>query len=382
MQLHTFAADSAADAIAQIREQLGPEAVILSVKKLPAPGLGRLWQRPRIELLACVPDKPAAPPNTLGEIKSELAELRQQMEHRSHPPEVPVLPLRNVFPTLEPPKPQPQSNPLSQTPSQAKPQAERPARTTPTSVPPTESGLHLILENMGLLPLHAQTVIEKMRLTRPGHQSVAQEIELACSTLRLLWRPSAPVASNIHIFIGPAGSGKTTCLSKWLAQSVLMENRPARVWRLDGSGPNTAESLSVYGEILGIPIERFASDPQTLNPAELLFVDLPGINWKDAESMSALNRQIRTLPEGHVHLVLNAAYETGTLLQQARSFSSLPITNIIMSHLDEEPKWGKLWNLVLGTNYSLGFLSAGQNIPGDFVPATASAILKRQTHSK
>ena len=76
MQLHTFAADSAADAIAQIREQLGPEAVILSVKKLPAPGLGRLWQRPRIELLACVPDKPGPAPDTLGEIKTELAELR------------------------------------------------------------------------------------------------------------------------------------------------------------------------------------------------------------------------------------------------------------------------------------------------------------------
>ena len=56
MQLHTFAADSAADAISQIREQLGPEAMVLSVRKLPAPGLGRLWQRPRIELLACVPD--------------------------------------------------------------------------------------------------------------------------------------------------------------------------------------------------------------------------------------------------------------------------------------------------------------------------------------
>jgi len=56
-----------------------------------------------------------------------------------------------------------------------------------------------------------------------------------------------------------------------------------------------------------------------------------------------------------------------------RAFSQLPITNIIMTHLDEEPKWGKLWNLVLGTNYSIGHLSAGQNIPGEFVSATASA---------
>ena len=48
------------------------------------------------------------------------------------------------------------------------------------------------------------------------------------------------------------------------------------------------------------------------------------------------------------------------------------------SHLDEEGRWGKLWNLVLGTNYRVGWLSAGQNIPGTFMAATAQDILSRQ----
>ena len=56
MNVIPFIADSAADAVAQIRERLGPQAVVLNVRRLPAAGLSRLWQKPRIEVLACVPE--------------------------------------------------------------------------------------------------------------------------------------------------------------------------------------------------------------------------------------------------------------------------------------------------------------------------------------
>ena len=86
----------------------------------------------------------------------------------------------------------------------------------------------------------------------------------------------------------------------------------------------------------------------------------------------------RHLPESEVHLVVNAAYETPLLMAQVRAFAALPITDIIVTHLDEESRWGKLWNLVLGTNCSLRFLSAGQNIPGEFLTATPDRILAHQ----
>ena len=107
--------------------------------------------------------------------------------------------------------------------------------------------------------------------------------------------PSRRFLGNVHVFIGPAGSGKTTCLCKWLARAVLLENQPARVWRLDGAGANAAESLSVYSEILGVPLERFRPC-EDIDPGELLFVDLPGINWQDANAVAALASSSRTCP--------------------------------------------------------------------------------------
>jgi flagellar biosynthesis GTPase FlhF len=79
-----------------------------------------------------------------------------------------------------------------------------------------------------------------------------------------------------------------------------------------------------------------------------------------------------------VHLVLNAAYEAPLLLTQARAFAALPVTDVIFTHLDEEQRWGKIWNVVLGTNFTVSFLSAGQNVPGVWVRATPEQILSRQ----
>ena len=55
MKIYTFIADSAPEAVAQIRAQLGPEAVVLNVRKIEANGIGKLWKKPQIEVLAHLP---------------------------------------------------------------------------------------------------------------------------------------------------------------------------------------------------------------------------------------------------------------------------------------------------------------------------------------
>src|SRR5512146_2925394 len=147
----------------------------------------------------------------------------------------------------------------------------------------------------------------------------------------------------------------------------------AQVWRLDGSSANTAEFLSVHCEMLGTPIERFWSPPQT--QADLLFVDLPGIDGDDAQAFAALRAQIATLPSPRVHLVLNAAYETATLLAQWRAFAALEPEDAIFTHLDEQREAIKLWNFVFAADCGIRFLSAGQKIPGEFRSAAPGNLL-------
>ena len=86
MQPIPFTAATAEEAVAQIREKLGPEAVVLNVRPLPPNGLARLWQKPMIEVLA-VPGTARAPQaapitEALAEFRQQLQEIRQQVESR------------------------------------------------------------------------------------------------------------------------------------------------------------------------------------------------------------------------------------------------------------------------------------------------------------
>jgi flagellar biosynthesis protein FlhF len=357
VNIHTFIAGSVVEAIEQIRQQLGPQAAVLNVRRLPAEGLARLWQKPRIEVLAFIPEAAPTPvpadAGALAELRQELAQIKEQVLQRE---------------------------PASR--STAAP--GEPAGFTLSATEAVGAGqgtggwrVASLLEKSGLFPVHVQQVLDQVRAQAGGQppETLAQELSSARAALMRLWRANSRAACGFHVLIGPPGVGKTTVLCKWLAQAVLVEGRRARVWRLDDPVANTAESLGVFAEILGVPVER--SQPEARDASELVLVDLPGVNWKDTMVLKELAGRLTGFEGAQVHLVLNAAYEGELLLAQGRAFSALPIDDVILTHLDEEPRWGKLWNLVLGTNYTIASLSAGQNIPGEFRAADPEQILFR-----
>ena len=327
MKLICFVADNAAAALAEVHERLGPDAVIVSVRRLPAPVLARLWnKRGQIEVTAGVPDKSSAP-------KTD---------------------------TFSPPQ-----NFLE----------------GPAGFVSNADGWRSVawLELMGLLPAHAERLQTHLRAVHgEAPDSPAEEWKIVHSALSRFWlNPPAlddpAYAGRPHVFIGPPGSGKTTALCKWLTLATLLDGRTARAWRLDGSTANTAEFLVIHCETLGVPLERFWSKPETTG--ELWFVDLPGVEISDAAALGAMRSQLATLPSPRVHLVLNAAYETSTLLAQWRAFEACQPENLIFTHLDEETRRVKLWNFVFGTNCSLRFFGAGQKIPGEFRNASPELLL-------
>jgi flagellar biosynthesis protein FlhF len=351
MQVHSFIAKSAADAVVQIRESLGPAAVVLHVRQMP--GLSRLWQQPRIEVLAHLPEEAAAAPAAAPQ---ESADGGCGLED----------PARAPF------------------------SADDRREETPgprwggefSKASGSEQAMKMLL-NSGLLPVAAQAAADLIRCDksddRPG--TLAETVEQIRHALGRLWKKAPPLVEpgkRPHILVGSPGVGKTTCLCKWLARKVLVEGVSSRVWKLDTATANTAEFLDVYCEILGVPTGRAWSPDGDDTGADLFFIDLPGVDWRSPQALSALARQLQGFGSPRVHLVLNAAYDSALLLEQARAFSVLPVEDLIVTHLDEEVRWGKLWNLMLGTKYSIRYFSDGQNIPGNFHAASAETILARQ----
>lgn len=404
----SFVAPDINAAINNIRAKLGSSAVILDIRRAPARGIGRLWQKPQVEVVACLPE-------TAGDSGAPVPEPRS----RPRPPSAPATPPGPAPAPFSPPAPPAApaapiapAAPASPTPVvrlAGVPQREALQRYARASLPsesagedsnpvqlpeapvPSAGGLRetepssgwkcsSVFDRLGLTPLHAEQVLLQMReihgAGRRPPETLAQELSLARTALTQLWRevpePEDTGTAPLHVFLGPPGSGKSTALCKWLAQNTLIEGLPARVWRLDGRITNLSERVTLYAEILGVPAERIWNGRG--DPGEVGFVDMAGADYQDSEGIDALGETLARLPGATVHLVLNAAYTVPLLLAQARAFSRLPVDDLVLTHLDEEAAWGKLWNLVLGTNYPLNRLSAGQNIPGRFLVARPEAL--------
>lgn len=354
MPLHKFIAANPAEAIAHIRRTLGAEAVVVDVRKVPNKGWTALWQKPQIEVLAQAPD-----PKALAPLPEQFfSELREEFQRR---------------------KPNAEANAHDDRPPVAQ------VAPAPTGVG-HEQGWQVreILEQSGLLPEFSQQVFENVQQHHPwgGSHSIAEQVALAREELRRFWVAPPANRSDVHVFVGPPGTGKTTCLLKWLTQAVLVEQREAVVYRLDSHVANTAEALSVMCEVLGVRLERFPATDGWARDGRMVFIDLPGVSASDPHSLTLLRQQLTRIQPAEVHLVLNLAYGTPLLLQQARGFADFPVTDLIPTHLDEEPQWGRVWNLIMATRRGVRFLSGGQNIPGQFLPATPDRLFAHQLEAK
>ena len=421
MNVTRFVARDAAEAVGKIRSELGPDAVVLTVNQIPPQGLVRLWRKPRLEIFASSPE----PKSTGGRLDctDERPEETPVKDHRNDARAAAVVsPARHESvrkqrrETLSAPGEANQSLraattalpavnarkwsseysiPLYDLPEDEVAVAAESIVADPNADPGDSGPPHLggswrsgaVLYQMGLQPLHVEKVLERVR-SRHGNNppgSFAREMALVHSALTSFWRPLTRKnhgRTPMHVFVGPSGSGKTTALCKWMAKSVLAGTRnKVRAWRLDSRSANFAGLLDVYGEILSVPIEREWTADRETHDFDIGFVDLPGVDPANATAIRELRARIEAIPGAEVHLVLNAAYDVPVILAQARAFSALPVSDVIFTHLDEEKRRGKLWNFVLGTNFTVRFLAGGQNIPGNFLAAEPGLLFSRQFHN-
>ena len=159
MKLVTIVAESVAEALAEVNRQLGPNAVIVNVRKTGSPGLSRIWKKPQIEVQAAIPPEPSSVPESKP--KPKPPQRGSKMQTRPHKPVGldPGIRKRPVFDKDD--------------------AANRPAALNRFNMPvpdiqkayqrgtakgkSDEPNLAQLLENLGLLPLHVQWLTDQLR---------------------------------------------------------------------------------------------------------------------------------------------------------------------------------------------------------------------------
>ena len=200
-----------------------------------------------------------------------------------------------------------------------------------------------------------------------------------------------PVADNdfldqggIVALVGSTGVGKTTSIAKLAARYVLRHGRRhVALVTTDSYRIGAHEQLITYGRLLGIPVQ-VASDHKELRSIlnsladkRLVLIDTAGMSQRDVR----LTEQFATLADSGIPirtlLVLSATLHPSVLDETIRAFSSVALEGAILTKLDEAATLGGVLSTVIRQHLPLMFVANGQRVPEDLQPARAQDLVQQ-----
>jgi len=185
---------------------------------------------------------------------------------------------------------------------------------------------------------------------------------------------------RIWAFVGPTGVGKTTTLAKLAAHFHLRFNKKITLVTIDTYRIGAIEQLKTYARILRLPFE-IASDSQALQQIidqhqnqDLLLIDTAGRNPYRGEQLEEMKVILAADPRVENHLVISATTKDADLSAIVQHFSVLPIRSYIFTKIDETVEYTPLFNQLVRFKRPLSYLTNGQKVPEDIELASKGRV--------
>ena len=342
MQIKRFEARDMQEALRQVKEALGPEAIILSTKTVKKPGdRYRTAKQSTVEVVAATD-----------------------------------------LPVAEPAKPS--GRPLAVSPFKS------PTKKG-SGTSPGDPFLQGILST-GLSPDFVGGLVEEIKaLGQSSREGRTPETCLGYLRWKLMEAVEVTgpelAGTKIWSFIGPTGVGKTTTLAKIAAHFSLRFSKKISLITIDTYRIGAVEQLKTYARILRLPLE-IAPGREELQEIlrrnshqDLVLIDTAGRNPHQPGQLEELKDFLTVDPRVENNLVLSATTKDFDLAQIVQGFSLLPIRSYIFTKIDETEEYTSLFNQLLRYKRPLSYLTNGQRVPEDIELATkgkvASLVLNR-----
>jgi flagellar biosynthesis protein FlhF len=248
-------------------------------------------------------------------------------------------------------------------------------------------------------PINAEII---KRLVNSGVSSnLAREIarELPCSdNLENAWDAALvklgnrlPVTSmdivdqgGVIALVGPTGVGKTTTIAKLAARYALRRGvRHVALMTTDNYRVGAHEQLRTYGRLLDTPVrnalnkEELGSQLDDLLDKDLVLIDTAGMSQRDmriAEQLSVLKESKANIK---VYLVVAATSQLAGLEETINVFRGIDLDGAIITKLDETTSIGPAISAMIEKRLSLAYVSDGQRVPEDLHLARVDKLINQ-----
>ena len=342
---------SAEEAVRVIREKLGENARVLSVRQVGGEGLKKFISSPKLEVIAELPSKDAS---SVSESEDEVLALQDTPPHVSGP----------------------NSKDLDDLTESGLLQGEKgPDGDLKGSVDLNSIEILLKAGFDSQLISAIESWSNWDNIKNLPLADTLKEITIGLSD-RFKFAEKQAVSDRIAI-IGAPGVGKTTTLCKFLAHDVFMNKKTPNVLKVENGVPNPDDSLRIFCEVIGVTLYREAAKTPSSSDQSPLYLDLPGLSlgqqdeWAGAkEALDSLNVETRVL-------VLNAGYDKQIINKTISQGNLIGATHLAFTHFDEISNSTKLWPILLRNQFSPLCICNGQNVTGDFTTNVLNQMIAK-----
>ena len=186
---------------------------------------------------------------------------------------------------------------------------------------------------------------------------------------------------KIVALLGPTGVGKTTTVAKIASEQMTKYRRKVALISVDTNHSPATKQIRSFAKIIKAPIS-VVKDKSEMNKAisgyedyESIIIDTDGCSQRNEKQLLDMREFFDERGRIHNYLVLSATSKDNDLNEVTRKFGSMPIDSIIFTKLDESATYGSLFNHAIRFKKPFSYLSVGQKIPEDIEVASKERLV-------
>ncbi len=191
--------------------------------------------------------------------------------------------------------------------------------------------------------------------------------------------------SRVIAFVGPTGVGKTTSLAKIAARMKIDRKKRVGLISIDTYRLGAIDQLRTFAHIAELPLrvayrrEELLAALDEFSEMDIILIDTTGRNPRQPEHLAELQHFLQAVPDLQVHLVLSATTRYAEMEEIVQRYATMGFQRLLLTKIDEVMHPAMILNMYRLTTAPMTWVTNGQRIPEDILAADSAQLLELVT---